>query len=83
MAGQGWEALSARSHRGPLAALGFASTWRRKLATPALREGVASNIRRHCLRQPLLLSNPGATEERDVQDRIYQLSAKRKLSGAK
>ena len=30
-----------------------------------------------------LLSNPGATEEREVQDRIYQLSAKRKLSGAK
>jgi hypothetical protein len=36
-AGQGWEALSARSHRAPLTALGFASTWRRKLATPELR----------------------------------------------
>ena len=33
-AGQGWEALSAWSHRAPLTALGFASTWRRKLATP-------------------------------------------------
>ena len=33
-AGQGREALSARSHRAPLTALGFTSTWRRKLATP-------------------------------------------------
>lgn len=32
--GQGWEALCARSHRAPFAALGFASAWRRKLATP-------------------------------------------------
>ena len=30
-----------------------------------------------------LLSNPTATEKRDVQDRIYALSAKRKLLGAK
>jgi TolA-binding protein len=30
-----------------------------------------------------LLSNPGATEKREVQDRIYALSAKRKLLGAK
>ncbi len=30
-----------------------------------------------------LLSNPGATERREVQDRIYALSAKRKLAGAK
>jgi tetratricopeptide (TPR) repeat protein len=29
-----------------------------------------------------LLSNPDATEQREVQDRIYQLSAKRKLVGA-
>jgi hypothetical protein len=32
--GQGWEALSTRSHRAPLTALGFASAWRRKLAAP-------------------------------------------------
>jgi TolA-binding protein len=30
-----------------------------------------------------LLSKPGATEKREVQDRIYALSAKRKLLGAK
>lgn len=30
-----------------------------------------------------LLSNPGATEKREVQDRIYALSTKRKLAGAK
>jgi TolA-binding protein len=30
-----------------------------------------------------LLSNPSETEKREVQDRIYALSAKRKLSGAK
>lgn len=30
-----------------------------------------------------LLSNPGETEKREVQDRIYALSAKRKLLGAK
>ncbi len=30
-----------------------------------------------------LLSNPKAAEKREVQDRIYALSAKRKLSGAK
>ena len=30
-----------------------------------------------------LLSNPSVTEKREVQDRIYALSAKRKLSGAK
>ena len=30
-----------------------------------------------------LLSNPGATEKREVQDRIYGLSAKRKLAGVK
>ncbi len=30
-----------------------------------------------------LLSNPNATEKREVQDRIYALSAKRKLLGAK
>ncbi|MGB9080662.1 MAG: ankyrin repeat domain-containing protein [Desulfuromonadaceae bacterium] len=30
-----------------------------------------------------LLSNPSETEKREVQDRIYGLSAKRKLSGAK
>lgn len=30
-----------------------------------------------------LLSNPKATEKREVQDRIYALSAKRKLVGAK
>ena len=30
-----------------------------------------------------LLSNPSATEKREVQDRIYALSAKRKLLGAK
>lgn len=30
-----------------------------------------------------LLSNPSAAEKREVQDRIYALSAKRKLSGAK
>ena len=30
-----------------------------------------------------LLSNPGAAEKREVQDRIYALSAKRKLLGAK
>ena len=30
-----------------------------------------------------LLSNPGEAEKREVQDRIYALSAKRKLSGAK
>jgi hypothetical protein len=29
------------------------------------------------------LSNPSETEKREVQDRIYGLSAKRKLSGAK
>ena len=29
-----------------------------------------------------LLSNPDATEQREVQDRIYQLSAKRKLVGS-
>jgi len=32
--GQSWEALSARSHRSPLTALGFTAAWRRKLATP-------------------------------------------------
>jgi hypothetical protein len=32
--GQGWEALSARSHRAPLTALGFTVAWCRKLATP-------------------------------------------------
>jgi ankyrin repeat protein len=30
-----------------------------------------------------LLTNPSATEKREVQDRIYGLSAKRKLSGAR
>lgn len=30
-----------------------------------------------------MLSNPGETEKREVQDRIYALSAKRKLLGAK
>lgn len=30
-----------------------------------------------------LLSNPGETEKREVQDRIYALSAKRKLEGVK
>ncbi len=30
-----------------------------------------------------LLSNPSEAEQREVQDRIYQLSAKRKLSGSK
>jgi len=34
VAGQGWEALSARSHRAPLTTLCFASAWRQKLATP-------------------------------------------------
>ena len=32
--GQGREALSARSHRAPLTALGFTAAWRRKLAAP-------------------------------------------------
>jgi hypothetical protein len=58
-AGQGSEAFSARRHRVPLTALGFASSWRRKLATHLLRKGVASDIRRHCLRQPLQLSKSG------------------------
>jgi hypothetical protein len=59
LVGQGWEALSAWSHRAPLTALGFASTWRRKLATPALREGVASDIRRHRHGRSLWLSKSG------------------------
>ena len=30
-----------------------------------------------------LLSNPGETEKRDAQDRIYALSAKRKFTGVR
>src|SRR5262245_6205880 len=33
-AGEGWEALSARSHIAPLTALRLVSTWRRKRVTP-------------------------------------------------
>ena len=58
--GQSWEALSAWGHRAPLTALDFASTWRRKLATPELRKGVASDIRRHRHGRSLWLSKSGS-----------------------
>ena len=70
--GQGWEALSAGSHRAPLTALPFASTWRRKLAHHLLHKGVAADIRRHCLRQTLQLSKSVTQRRSDNAPRASQ-----------